>query len=59
MAENSAAIPELTQMGEDAEQVAALYPRGLPPTSDAWKAFPVEIPAGLNKLAEGHCGYDN
>ena len=57
MAENGTATSELTQMGQDAEQVATLYPRHLPPTSDAWKAFPVEIPAGLNKLAEGHCGY--
>ena len=31
MAENGAAIPELTQMGQDAEQVATLYPRSLPP----------------------------
>ena len=59
MAQNGASIPGLKRLGQDAEQVAALYPRRVIATSDAWKAFPVEIPAGLNKLAEGHCGYGN
>jgi hypothetical protein len=64
MADTDAAIPGLTSLGKDAEQVAALYPRrALPrralPTAAVWQAFPVEIPAGLNKLAEGHCGYGN
>jgi hypothetical protein len=57
MAENGTAIPGLKRLGHDAEQVAALYPRRVLGAPDAWKAFPVEIPADLNKLADGHCGY--
>jgi hypothetical protein len=59
MPESGASIPGLKRLGQDAAHVAALYPRRVIPTSDAGKAFPVEIPAGLNKLAEGHCGYGN
>jgi hypothetical protein len=59
MAQNGAAIPGLKRLGQDAEHVAALYPRRASANADAWKAFPVEIPDGLNKLAEGHCGYGN
>jgi hypothetical protein len=59
MTERGASIPGMQRLGQDAQQVAALFPRRLPVVTEAWKAFPVEIPAGLNKLAEGHCGYGN
>ena len=59
MADTGTAIPGLVRLGKDAEQVANLYPRPQHPASEAWTAFPVEIPAGLRKLADGHCGYGN
>ena len=59
MADTGTPIPGLTRLGQDAEQVANLYPRPAHPAAETWKTYPVEIPAELDKLASGHCGYGN